>query len=240
MVVYMAMRINRFLAEAGLASRRGADKLIGEKRVTINGRVAKLGEDVAEGGVVEVDGKRIGEDEKKVYYLYHKIAGELSTVRDDRGRRTIMERLGIKERVYPVGRLDKETTGLVLLTNDGDLAYRLTHPKYKISKVYELVVDGWVNSEQMRALKNGVKLEDGTTAPAKVEAVREGLLRITITEGKKRQIRRMCDAVGINLVRLSRLSMAGLSLEGLKMGESRKLTSSEIDGLKKLFDKELP
>lgn len=240
MVVYMAMRINRFLAEAGLASRRGADKLIGEKRVTINGRVAKLGEDVAEGGVVEVDGKRIGEDEKKVYYLYHKIAGELSTVRDDRGRRTIMERLGIKERVYPVGRLDKETTGLVLLTNDGDLAYRLTHPKYKISKVYELVVDGWVNSEQMRTLKNGVKLEDGTTAPAKVEAVREGLLRITITEGKKRQIRRMCDAVGINLVRLSRLSMAGLSLEGLKMGESRKLTSSEIDGLKKLFDKELP
>lgn len=240
MVVYMAMRINRFLAEAGLASRRGADKLIGEKRVTINGRVAKLGEDVAEGGVVEVDGKRIGEDEKKVYYLYHKIAGELSTVRDDRGRRTIMERLGIKERVYPVGRLDKETTGLVLLTNDGDLAYRLTHPKYKISKVYELVVDGWVNSEQMRTLKNGVKLEDGTTAPAKVEAVREGLLRITITEGKKRQIRRMCDAVGINLVRLSRLSMAGLSLEGLKMGESRRLTSSEIDGLKKLFDKELP
>ncbi len=234
------MRINRWLAMAGVTSRRGADKLISESRVRIDGRTAVLGDGVTEGMKVMLDGKLIGEDEKKVYHVYHKLAGELSTVRDDRGRRTIMERLGIKERVYPVGRLDKETTGLVLLTNDGDLAYRLTHPKYKISKVYELVVDGWVNSEQMRILKNGVKLEDGTTAPAKVEAVREGLLRIAITEGKKRQIRRMCDAVGINLVRLSRISMAGLSLEGLKMGESRKLTSLEIENLKKLFDREEP
>lgn len=237
---FRKMRINRFLAEAGVSSRRGADKLISEGRVKLDGKTASLGDDVIEGVRVEVDGKRVGEDEKKVYYLYHKLPGELSTVRDDRGRRTIMERLGIKERVYPVGRLDKETTGLVMLTNDGDIAYRMTHPKFEVSKVYELEVNGWVNGEQMRELKSGVMLEDGKTAPAKVEGVREGLLRVTITEGKKRQIRRMCDAVGIDLVRLSRVAMAGLTLDGLKMGDSRKLTGDEVKNLKKLFDKELP
>lgn len=216
---------------AGVASRRGADNLIADGVVRINGRKAVLGDEVNEGDRVEVSGKLVGDFEKKVYYLLNKPAGILSTVVDDRGRETVIALAGIKERVFPVGRLDQDTTGLLILTNDGDLAYRLTHPKFGIEKTYEISYDGDVTLQQIEKLTKGVYLDDGKTRRAEVSRGATGKLLITLKEGKKRQVRRMCEVVGIKLYQLKRIKMAKLTLGDLAEGETRELTLEEIKDL---------
>jgi 23S rRNA pseudouridine2605 synthase len=216
---------------AGVTSRRGADNLIADGVVRINGRKAVLGDEVNEGEEIEVSGKLVGDFEKKVYYLLNKPAGILSTVVDDRGRETVIALAGIKERVFPVGRLDQDTTGLLILTNDGDLAYRLTHPKFGIEKTYEISYDGDVTLQQIEKLTNGVYLDDGKTRRAEVSRGATGKLLITLKEGKKRQVRRMCEVVGIKLYQLKRIKMGKLTLGDLAEGETRELTPEEIKDL---------
>ena len=216
---------------AGVASRRGADNLIADGVVRINGRKAVLGDEVNEGDRVEVSGKLVGDFEKKVYYLLNKPTGILSTVVDDRGRETVIALAGIKERVFPVGRLDQDTTGLLILTNDGELAYRLTHPKFGIEKTYEISYDGDVTLQQIEKLTKGVYLDDGKTRRAEVSRGATGKLLITLKEGKKRQVRRMCEVVGIKLYQLKRIKMGKLTLGDLAEGETRELTPDEIKDL---------
>lgn len=216
---------------AGVASRRGADDLVSRGLVTINGKRAVLGSEVVNGDLIEVSGKQVSNVEKKVYYLMNKPMGTLSTVKDDRGRETVVSVSGIKERVFPVGRLDQDTTGLLILTNDGELAYRLTHPKFGVKKTYEISFDGDVSQEQMKRLSNGVFLEEGKTGRAEVVRGATGKLLITIKEGKKRQVRRMCEVVGVRLYHLKRIKMGGLSLGDLKEGEVRELTAEEVENI---------
>jgi 23S rRNA pseudouridine2605 synthase len=225
------MRINRWLAMAGVASRRGADNLIANGEVKINGKRAVLGDVVGETDKVEVSGKSVNNFEKKVYYLLNKPAGILSTVTDDRGRETVVSLAGVKERVFPVGRLDQDTTGLLILTNDGELAYRMTHPKFGIEKTYEISYDGDVTLQQIEKLTNGVYLGDGKTRRAVVNRGSTGKLLITLKEGKKRQVRRMCEVVGIRLYQLKRIKMGKLNLGDLAEGETRELTAQEIADL---------
>ena len=225
------MRINKWLAMAGLESRRGADELIFRGLVTINGKKAVLGSTVEEGDLVEVSGRLIGNSEKKVYYLMNKPTGILSTVRDDRGRETVVSVAGIKERVFPVVRLDQNTTGLLVLTNDGELAYKMTHPKFGVEKTYEVSYDGAVSQEQIKKMSDGVFLEDEKTKKAMVVRGSTGKLIITIKEGRKRQVRRMCEAVGVRLYHLKRIKMGSLSLGDLKEGEVRELTREEVENI---------
>jgi 23S rRNA pseudouridine2605 synthase len=225
------VRVQRVLALAGVASRRAAEDLIRQGRVTVDGRPAEIGQRVGPGQEVAVDGRPVHREEIRTY-LFHKPAGVVSTVRDPQGRPTVVQAVPRDVRVYPVGRLDYETTGALLLTNDGELAHRLMHPRSGVPKVYEALVQGRVGPEALRRLREGVELEDGRTLPARVEVLdrqRDAtLLRIEITEGRNRQVRRMAAAVGHPVRRLARVRYDGIDLGDLGPGEWRELRPEEL------------
>ena len=228
------MRLARYLAHAGAASRRAAEKLIAEGRVTVAGEVVTdPARDVDESSDVRLDGEPLAPEPREVYAL-NKPRGVVSTARDTHGRRTVTEFVPSQRRLYPVGRLDAETTGLILLTNDGELANRLTHPRFEVEKTYRArVVPVPVQETALRALREGVELEDGRTSPARVRQVEPGLLEITIHEGRKRQVRRMCEAVGHRVKALERTAFGPLRLDKLPAGEFRPLTPAEVERLRK-------
>ena len=234
------MRINKFLAEKGIASRRHADKMIEDGRVTINGVLATLGATVEEGDVVCVDDISISMEEKKEeYYIMNKPKGVICTVSDDRGRKTVMDLLPDNVgRVFPVGRLDYETEGLLIFTNDGDLAFRLTHPSSEIPKTYMAKIEGTLTEKELNPLRSGVELDGVMTKKCKAHIVETHKdytkVHITITEGKNRQVRRMFEAIGKNVELLRRVSIGQLKLKGLNRGEIRPLTEFEIEYLKGL------
>jgi 23S rRNA pseudouridine2605 synthase len=225
------MRLNAYLARAGVASRRGAEELIRAGRVRVNGEVAGLATFVGPRDRVELDGQLL-EREPLTYVLLHKPAGVVTTARDPQGRPTVVGLVEHERRVVPVGRLDADTTGALLLTNDGALAHRLMHPRYMVDKVYEVEVEGEPSDEGLRQLTEGVDLDDGRTAPAAVRRLGPSRLELTIHEGKKHQVKRMLAAVGHPVRRLHRSSYAGLTLAGLEPGEWRELTRDETEGLR--------
>lgn len=230
-------RLQKVLAQAGVASRRAVEKMILEGRVEVNGTVAELGMKVGPEDHITVDGKAIRRREGLVYIVLNKPAGYITTARDTHSRQTVMELLkDMPIRVYPVGRLDKDTEGLLLLTNDGELANRLMHPSSHVPKTYLVVVEGVLTQENIRALEQGVELYDGKTLPAKVENVertsRQTSFLLTIVEGRNRQIRRMCGSLGRKVTYLKRLSIGGLTLGDLALGAYRHLTSVELESLR--------
>jgi 23S rRNA pseudouridine2605 synthase len=224
------MRLNAYLARAGVASRRGAEELILAGRVRVNGEVAGLATFVEMRDFVEVDGAKI-EPEPLTYVLLHKPSGVVTTASDPQGRPTVVGVVGHERRVVPVGRLDADTTGALLLTNDGPLAHRLMHPRYEVDKVYEAEVEGEPNEDALRTLRGGVELEDGVTAPAEARLVGPSLVELTIHEGRKHQVKRMLQAVGHPVKHLRRTAYAGLTLEGLEPGEWRELSAEETKRL---------
>ena len=221
------MRLNAFLARAGVASRRGSEELIRTGRVTVNGETAGLATFVADADVVELDGRRVS-PEPLAYVLLHKPPGVVTTARDPHGRPTVVGLVDHPLRVVPVGRLDADTTGALLLTNDGALAHRLMHPRYEVDKVYEVEVEGDPAPETLRRLAQGIELDDGPTAPADVRHLGASLLELTLHEGRKHQVKRMCAAVGHPVVRLHRPRYAGLDVGGVAPGAWRDLTDEEV------------
>jgi 23S rRNA pseudouridine2605 synthase len=225
------VRLNAYLARAGIASRRGAEELIRAGRVTVNGEVAGLATFVEGKDRVEVDGAEVG-PEPLTYVLLHKPGGVVTTARDPQGRPTVVGLVGHERRVVPVGRLDADTTGVLLLTNDGPLAHRLMHPRYEVDKVYEVDVEGEPDDGALARLSAGVELDDGVTAPADVRRLEPSQLELTIHEGRKHQVKRMLAAVGHPVTRLHRVSYAGLRADGLEPGEWRELTEQEVKRLR--------
>jgi 23S rRNA pseudouridine2605 synthase len=226
------VRLNAYLARAGVASRRRADELIKAGRVTVNGRPGALNDFVSRRDVVAVDGRRVAAQDL-AYVLLHKPPGVVTTARDPRGRPTVVDLVPHPARIVPVGRLDADTTGALLLTNDGELAHRLAHPRYEVDKVYEVEVEGDPGAEALRRLAEGVELEDGRTAPAEVRRLGPSRLELTIHEGRKHQVKRMLEAVGHPVRRLHRSRYAGLGLAGLEPGGWRELSGEEEASLRR-------
>jgi 23S rRNA pseudouridine2605 synthase len=228
------MRLGKHLAHAGVASRRGAEALIAERRVTVDGEVVTdPARDVTGREAIAVDGEPVRADGARVVYAVHKPVGVVSTARDTHGRRTVVDLVSSPQRLYPVGRLDADTTGLILLTNDGDLAYALTHPSFEVPRTYRARVEGRPDERAMRALREGVELEDGRTAPARVRRVGAHELELTIHEGRKRQVKRMLAAVGHPVLALQRVAFGPLRLGELAAGKHRRLTAAEVERLRK-------
>jgi 23S rRNA pseudouridine2605 synthase len=227
------MRLAKFLAHAGVASRRAAEELIRDGHVSVAGEiVTDPARDVDERSRVAVDELPVKPEPREVHAL-NKPAGVVSTASDTHGRPTVVELVRSRRRLYPVGRLDADTTGLILLTNDGELAERLTHPRYGVEKVYRAKVQPpWLSDGALRALREGVELDDGRTAPARVRALRPGVVELTIREGRKRQVRRMLEAVGHRVTRLERVAFGPLGLRDLEPGQSRRLTRAEVERLR--------
>jgi 23S rRNA pseudouridine2605 synthase len=228
------LRLARYLAHSGAASRRAAEKLIAAGRVTVGGEVVTdPARDVDESSGVALDGEALAPEPREVFAL-HKPAGVVSTAKDTHGRRTVTEFVPSERRLYPVGRLDADTTGLILLTNDGDLANMLTHPSFEVDKTYRVTVDpAPVSEASLRELREGVELDDGRTAPASIRQLEPGVLEIVIREGRKRQVRRMCEAVGHRVTALERIAFGPLRLERLLEGDYRRLTPAEVERLRK-------
>jgi len=228
------MRLAKYLAHAGVASRRAAEGLIAERRVSVAGEVVTdPARDVDESSRVAVDGRAVGPEPREVHAL-NKPRGVVSTARDTHGRPTVVELVRSQRRLYPVGRLDADTTGLILLTNDGELAERLTHPRHGVEKVYRARVrPGRVAPEALKALREGVELDDGRTAPARARQPAPGVLEIALREGRKRQVRRMVEAVGHRVIELERVAFGPLGLRGLEPGQSRRLKRAEVERLRR-------
>ncbi len=228
------MRLNAYLARAGVASRRKADELIKAGRVTVNGEPGQLNTFVAARDRVELDGRLLAR-QPLAYVLLHKPAGVVTTASDPHGRPTVVELVSEHEtRLVPVGRLDADTTGALLLTNDGELAHRLAHPRYEVEKVYEAEVQGEPSDEALRQLEQGVELDDGHTAPAHARRLGPSHIELAIHEGRKHQVKRMLEAVGHPVTRLHRSLYAGLSLDGLEPGAWRELEPGEVARLQSL------
>lgn len=236
----MEIRLQKFLAEAGVASRRASEKLIEEGRIMVNGRVVtELGTKVEPGrDRVIFDGKPIGVEEELVYYMLYKPVRVVSTASDDQGRKTVVDMIPSGHRLYPVGRLDFMTSGLILLTNDGDLTYRLTHPKHEVEKTYIAKVAPEPSVEKLAELRRGVKLESYTTSPCKISKIgsarHAAIYSVILREGKNRQVRKMFDYAGVKVLSLERVSIGKLSLNGLAYGAYRELTADETAYLKGL------
>jgi 23S rRNA pseudouridine2605 synthase len=229
-------RLQKVLARAGIGSRRVCEKLIVEQRVTVNGEVSELGEKVdSETSQIEVDGLKIGVRQDLVYYLLNKPIGIITTSKDPQERSTVIDLVPKHPRVFPVGRLDADTEGLLLLTNDGDLTHYLTHPSFGIEKEYLVQVEAKPSRNAIRELRQGVELDDGITAPAKVSLVDEKLLRIVIHEGRNRQIRRMCEYIGHPVIRLVRSRIGPLVDRTLRPGSFRELTKQELKSIRKIL-----
>jgi 23S rRNA pseudouridine2605 synthase len=225
-------RLQKVLARLGFGSRRVSEDLIAEGRVTVNGDVAALGRRVdVDTDEVAVDGAVVGIRPGLVYYLLNKPTGVITTADDPQGRPTVVEMVPAEPRVFPVGRLDADSEGLLLLTNDGDITHRLTHPSFGVEKEYLTSVKGAPSRGAVRRLREGIELDDGTTAPARVTAVDDSLLRITIHEGRNRQVRRMCDAIGHPVIRLVRTRIGPIVDHRLKPGEWRELSREEVRSL---------
>jgi 23S rRNA pseudouridine2605 synthase len=224
------VRLNAYLARAGVASRRRADELIKAGRVTVNGEAGRLNTFVERGDWVEVDGEPVTA-QRLTYVLLNKPTGTVTTARDPQGRPTVVELVDVPERVVPVGRLDADTTGALLLTNDGPLAHRLAHPRYGVEKVYEVDVEGSPDDAVLRRLAEGVDLDDGRTAPARARRLAPSKIELALHEGRKHQVKRMLAAVGHPVRRLHRSAYAGLTLEGLEPGRWRELEPSEVKRL---------
>jgi 23S rRNA pseudouridine2605 synthase len=225
------MRLNAYLARSGVASRRKADELIKAGRVTVNGEAGQLNTFVSSGDTVALDGRPVAK-QRLAYVLLHKPAGVVTTARDPQGRRTVLDLVTHPARIVPVGRLDADTTGALLLTNDGELAHRLAHPRYGVEKTYVAEVDGHPDDDALRRLRTGVELEDGPTAPARARLVAPNRIELLLHEGRKHQVKRMLAAVGHPVQRLHREAYADLTLDGLAPGEWRELTRAEIDRLR--------
>lgn len=234
------MRINKFLAESGVASRRAADKMIENGEVKINGKICALGDEVSDSDSVTVNGKKIMPVTKYEYYIMNKPKGYVCTVKDDKDRKTVMDLMpnASDKRLFPVGRLDYDTEGLLLITNDGDLTFRLTHPKNEIPKTYSVKIEGKISDETVNKLRSGVVIDGKPTAKCNVRVVESGRdftkLNVVITEGRNRQIRKMFEAVGKEVKFLKRIKIGDLKLSGLDRGEVRKLSRAEIEYLKNL------
>ena len=227
------MRLAKYLASLGVASRRACEDIVRAGRVTVGGLVVSdPARDVGPGDAVLLDGRPVAPVHERLVYALNKPAGVVSTARDPQGRATVVTMVPQTERLYPVGRLDIDTTGLILLTNEGELAHRLTHPSFEVEKTYRAVVERPpVREAALRALRAGVELEDGRTAPASVRRVSADTLEITIHEGRKRQVKRMCEAVGHPVKRLERVGFGPLRLGDLPRGRWRKLGAGEVDAL---------
>jgi 23S rRNA pseudouridine2605 synthase len=228
------VRLARYLAHAGVASRRAAERLIADGRVRVGGDVmTDPARDVDDASGVEVDGRPVMPEPREVWLL-NKPAGVVSTAEDTHGRPIVTELVDSERRLYPVGRLDAGTTGLILLTNDGELANLLTHPRYGVERVYRArVAAAPVSEGALRRLREGVELEDGRTSPAGVRQPEPGMLELTLREGRKRQVRRMCEAVGHPVEELERVTFGPLRLGALAPGEARPLTAAEVEQLRK-------
>jgi 23S rRNA pseudouridine2605 synthase len=229
------MRLNAYLARSGVASRRRSDELIKDGRVRVNGQPGRLDTFVAASDVVEVDGRTVA-PEPLTYVLLHKPTGVVTTARDPQGRPTVVDLVSLPLRVVPVGRLDADTTGALLLTNDGRLAHRLAHPRYGVDKVYVAEVEGAPTDENLRRLAEGIELEEGVTAPARVRRLAPSRIELVLHEGRKRQVRRMCEAVGHPVRSLHRSTYAGLELGDLAPGAWRELTDDEVHTLRAQAD----
>ncbi len=232
------MRINKYIAQAGIASRRKADELITNGNVKVNGAVMKeLGYDVKDGDDVQVNGTQVKNNRKLVYVLVNKPLGMITSAKDEKDRATVMELVqDIDERLFPVGRLDYNTTGALIMTNDGKLTYRITHPKHELEKTYRVLVKGVVSEEKVRRLRSGVDIGGYITKKAKVQIIKGGqnstLVEVSIHEGKNRQVRKMFAAVGNPVQELERVAIGKIRLGHLKPGHYRKLTREEVEYLK--------
>lgn len=239
---YNMMRLQKYLALCGVASRRHAEEMIAAGQVTVNGRtVTEMGTQVEETDLVRVNGKKVEPEKKQVYIMYHKPAGEMTTASDPEGRPTVLshfDHLGV--RLFPVGRLDYDSEGLLLLTNDGTMTDKLLHPSNEVNKTYLAKVQGTVTPDMVRALQNGVVLDERKTSPAKVRVTKtEGdhsFVTVTIHEGRNRQVRRMFEVVGSTVLALKRIGFGPLQLDDLPRGRWRYLTEAEIRSLKKLYE----
>jgi 23S rRNA pseudouridine2605 synthase len=221
------VRLNRYLASAGVGSRRAVDELIRDARVTVNGAVAELGTSVGEDDEVCVDGRPVSA-ERQAWVLLHKPAGVVTTANDPQRRPTVLDLVGSPLRLFPVGRLDMDTTGALLLTNDGLLAHRLMHPSHEVDKVYVAEVEGRPDAAALARLRSGIELDDGPTAPAQVRELAPGRIELRIHEGRNRQVRRMCDAVGHPVLRLVRTRIGPLHDRRLQPGDWRPLSVGEV------------
>jgi len=231
------VRLAKYLAHAGVASRRAAEALIAAGRVSVGGEVVTdPARNVDEASAVMIDGRRLEGPEPRISYALNKPVGVVSTAQDTHGRPTVVELVPAQGlRLYPVGRLDADSSGLILLTNDGELANRLTHPSFQVAKTYRARLGGGpVADDALEALRGGVELDDGPTAPARVRRVRGNLLELTIREGRNRQLRRMCAAVDHPVLELRRIGFGPLRLDGLAEGEHRRLSASEVGRLRAL------
>ena len=224
-------RLQKVLARAGIASRRASEEMIQAGRATINGRTAALGDKVADSDRIELDGIPVLRDPNLVHYLLHKPRDVVSTASDTQNRQTVVDLVPSTIRVYPVGRLDADSEGLIILTNDGDLTHRLTHPSFGVPKEYLVHVEGIPQRSALRSLREGIELDDGMTAPAQVSMPDQGLLKITIHEGRNRQVRRMCAAIGHPVVRLVRVRIGPITDSSLTAGSWRELTNEEVRSL---------
>lgn len=227
------MRLNAYLARAGVASRRGADELIKAGRVSVNGAPGELNTFVGAADDVRLDGRPVGAQRLR-HVLLNKPRGTITTARDPEGRPTVVDLVGGDVRIVPVGRLDRDTTGVLLLTNDGPLAHRLAHPRYRVEKAYVAEVEGEPGEDVLRRLADGVELDDGPTAPARARPLGPSRLELVLHEGRNRQVRRMLEAVGHPVVKLRRARYAGLGTGRLRTGEWRDLTPAEIKRLRRL------
>jgi 23S rRNA pseudouridine2605 synthase len=225
------VRLNAYLARAGVASRRKADDLIKAGRVLVNGEPGQLNTFVLAADRVEVDGREVGK-QRLAHLLLHKPAGVVTTARDPQGRPTVVQLVPAEPRVVPVGRLDADTTGALLLTNDGALAHRLAHPRYGVEKVYDVEVRGEPSDDVLRLLAEGVELDDGLTAPARARRLGRHRLELTLHEGRNRQVKRMLETLGLRVTRLHRSGYAGLTLDGLEPGAWRELAPGEVERLR--------
>jgi 23S rRNA pseudouridine2605 synthase len=231
------MRLAKYLAHAGVASRRSAEALIAAGRVSVEGKtVTDPARDVQPGMRVALDGGELSGPEPRVVLALNKPVGVVSTARDTHGRRTVIDLVPSRGlRLYPVGRLDADSSGLILLTNDGELANRLTHPRFEVPKTYRVRLAGApLPDSALRRLRSGVKLEDGLTAPARVRRVKQDVIELTIHEGRNRQVRKMCKAVGHAVLELQRTAFGPLRLDGLKEGQHRELAAAEVERLRSL------
>jgi 23S rRNA pseudouridine2605 synthase len=228
------MRLAKYLAHSGVASRRAAEGIVREGRVTVGAEIVlDPARDVGEADDVRVDGAPVALEAEQVVYMVNKPAGVVSTAKDTHGRRVVTELVAAGVRLYPVGRLDADTTGLILLTNDGELANRLMHPRHEVPRTYVAKVQGgFVKNRALERLREGVELDDGRTAPAQVRQVRPAVLELTIHEGRKRQVKRMCEAVGHRVLSLRRVAFGPLELGRLPEGQARQLTPREIRALR--------
>jgi 23S rRNA pseudouridine2605 synthase len=234
------MRLNKFLAQAGISSRRGADLLIQSGRVTVNGvKIEKLGALVDEKkDEIRVNGKKVALPEKFIYILLNKPKGYLCTVKDSFGRPTVLDLVGKDRKVFPVGRLDLDTEGVLLLTNDGELSYRLTHPKFQVEKTYLVTIKGEINEKILKKFQKGIKLDDGKIAKGEAEILKiekgNSVFELRLREGRKREIKRMCKAAGLSVTNLVRTKFANLTAKNLNPGAWRYLKEKEIENLKKM------